>query len=82
MRVIQLRDGSSFPLKAFSKALGGDLDRDSPVQPRVQCAEYLSHATRTDLLFELVWSKAGVGRGCLQGNGSRAIFGFPGGFVQ
>ncbi len=63
MRMIQIRDGLCFPLKAFPQVRpqrqvrGKNLNRDSPIEPRVGGPIHLSHPARTDPSNNLVMPK-------------------------
>ena len=59
--MIQRGHGARLSLEPFGKLLLGSLDRDDPVQARVEGAIHLAHASRSDGRLNLVGSEPCAG---------------------
>jgi hypothetical protein len=62
--MVQRRDGSGFPLEAFSEMLGGDFDRYVAVEARVGGAVHLSHPALAKMADDLVGPQFVAGSQC------------------
>ena len=62
--MIQCGDGFGFPLESFVELLGGNLERDNSIQPRIAGLVYLSHPAFAGNSKNFVWAEFVAWREC------------------